>query len=32
MEDRWYTVIRFGGEDDWAAIVKKYPSVFGSGK
>jgi len=32
MEDRGYTVIRFGAEDDWAAIVKKYPSVFGGGK
>jgi hypothetical protein len=32
MEDRGYVVIRFGAEDDWTAIVKKYPSVFGGGK
>jgi ATP-dependent helicase YprA (DUF1998 family)/very-short-patch-repair endonuclease len=32
MEDRGYLVIRFSSEDDWWAIVKRYPSVFGSGK
>jgi hypothetical protein len=32
MEDRGYVVIRFGVEDDWGAIVKKYPNIFGSGK
>jgi ATP-dependent helicase YprA (DUF1998 family) len=32
MEDRGYVVIRFSSNDDWAAIVKKYPTVFGGGK
>lgn len=32
MEDRGYVVIRFGANDDWAAIVKKYPTIFGGGK
>lgn len=32
MEDRGYVVIRFGANDDWAAIVKKYPAIFGGGK
>jgi hypothetical protein len=31
MEDLGYVVIRFGHEDDWAAIVARYPYVFGSG-
>jgi len=29
MQDLGYTVIRFGHEDDWQAIVRRYPSVFG---
>ena len=29
MEDHGYMVVRFGNHDDWAAIVRKYPSVFG---
>ena len=29
MEDRGYTVIRFGHQDDWATLVRRYPSVFG---
>ena len=29
MEDHGYMVIRFGHHDDWAAIVRRYPSVFG---
>jgi ATP-dependent helicase YprA (DUF1998 family) len=32
MEDRGYVVIRFGVEDDWGVIVKKYPNIFGSGR
>ncbi len=32
MEDRGYVVIRFGANDDWAAIVKKYPTIFGGRK
>ena len=32
MDDRGYVVIRFGQKDDWTAIVKKYPNIFGSGK
>lgn len=30
MEDYGYTVIRFGYQDDWDAIIARYPSVFGS--
>jgi len=29
MENHGYMVIRFGHHDDWAAIVRRYPSVFG---
>jgi hypothetical protein len=29
MEDRGYLVIRFSHRDDWAAIVARFPSVFG---
>ncbi|MGQ9590598.1 MAG: DEAD/DEAH box helicase, partial [Planctomycetota bacterium] len=29
MEDRGYTVIRFGAKDDWSAIIERYPSIFG---
>ena len=29
MEDHGYMVIRFGHHDDWAAIIRRYPSVFG---
>lgn len=32
MEDRGYVVIRFGANDDWAAIVRRYPTIFGGGK
>jgi very-short-patch-repair endonuclease len=31
MENLGYIVIRFGHKDDWEAIVRKYPSVFGTG-
>ena len=30
MEDQGYTVIRFGVLEDWDAIVKRYPAIFGS--
>lgn len=29
MQDRGFTVIRFGHDDDWEALVARYPSVFG---
>ncbi|MBL8150121.1 MAG: DEAD/DEAH box helicase [Blastocatellia bacterium] len=29
MEDSGYMVLRFGLEDDWQAIINKYPSIFG---
>jgi len=29
MEDRGYTVIRFGLEDDWDKIVAQFSYVFG---
>ena len=29
MEDKGFTVIRFGHQDDWQAHVRRYPSVFG---
>jgi ATP-dependent helicase YprA (DUF1998 family) len=29
MEDLGFVVLRFGAEDDWAALIRKYPSVFG---
>lgn len=31
LEDFGYTVLRFGYREDWAEILKKYPSVFGEG-
>lgn len=30
LEDLGFTVIRFGHRDDWAAIVARHPSIFGS--
>ena len=30
MEDYGYTVVRFPHDDDWMAIVERYPHVFGS--
>lgn len=32
MDDRGYVVIRFGHKEDWGAIVRKYPNIFGDGK
>ena len=32
MEDRGFTVIRFGLEDDWDKIIAQFPYVFGRGK
>jgi very-short-patch-repair endonuclease len=32
LEDLSFTVIRFGHEDDWAAILARYPSIFGGGR
>jgi very-short-patch-repair endonuclease len=29
LEDTGYTVLRFGLEDDWLVIFKKYPDIFG---
>ena len=29
MEDRGYTVIRFGHEENWESIIAKYPNIFG---
>ena len=29
MEDRGYTVIRFGHRDNWETIIAKYPNIFG---
>ncbi len=29
VEDCGWSVIRFGTEDDWEAILRQYPSVFG---
>ena len=31
LEDFGYTVLRFGYQDDWADILRKYTSVFGEG-
>jgi ATP-dependent helicase YprA (DUF1998 family)/very-short-patch-repair endonuclease len=31
LEDFGYTVLRFGYRDDWAAILKQYPGIFGEG-
>ncbi len=30
MEDAGYTVIRFGYQDDWDPLVRKYPYLFGT--
>ncbi|MFQ5744573.1 MAG: DUF559 domain-containing protein, partial [Acidobacteriota bacterium] len=30
LENAGFTVLRFGARDDWAALVGKYASVFGS--
>jgi very-short-patch-repair endonuclease len=30
MEDTGYSVIRFGANDDWDAIIRRTPSVFGT--
>lgn len=30
VEDCGWSVIRFGAKDDWEAIVRRFPSVFGS--
>lgn len=29
MEDAGYQVIRFGSDEDWDAIIKRYPYLFG---
>ena len=29
MEDKGYTVVRFGFEDDWASIIQRFPNIFG---
>ncbi|MBO0799994.1 MAG: DUF1998 domain-containing protein, partial [Blastocatellia bacterium] len=29
LEDHGYTVIRFGHDSDWGAILGRYPSIFG---
>lgn len=29
MEDAGYTVIRFHHQDDWAAVIARYPHIFG---
>ena len=29
MEDLGYRVIRFSHRDDWEAIIRRYPAVFG---
>jgi very-short-patch-repair endonuclease len=29
MADLGYTVIRFSHQDDWPALIRRYPSVFG---
>ncbi len=31
MEDLGYTVIRFGVQDDWDALLQRNPSLFGQG-
>jgi very-short-patch-repair endonuclease len=30
LEDRGYTIIRFGHDADWDAVISQYPSVFGA--
>ena len=29
LEDAGYSILRFGTEDDWGAIIDRYPSIFG---
>ena len=29
MSDYGYTVVRFHHQDDWMAIIDRFPSVFG---
>lgn len=31
MEDPGYTVLRFRHDEEWEPLLKKYPSVFGTG-
>jgi hypothetical protein len=31
MEDLGYIVLRFRHDEEWEALLKKYPSVFGTG-
>ena len=31
MEDHGWTVIRFGGDDDWQDIIDRHPNIFGGG-
>lgn len=30
LEDHGYMVVRFGHQDDWQKIIRKYPNVFGT--
>ena len=30
MEDAGYSVLRFGTDQDWKAIIQRYPSIFGA--
>jgi superfamily II DNA/RNA helicase/very-short-patch-repair endonuclease len=32
LRDLGWSVIRFRYDDDWAAVVRRYPSVFGEGR
>lgn len=29
LRDLGYTVVRFGADEDWGDILRRYPSVFG---
>lgn len=31
MEDLGYIVLRFRHDEEWEALIKTYPSVFGTG-
>jgi len=31
MEDKGWTVIRFGGDDNWQDIIARHPNIFGGG-
>ncbi len=31
LEDEGYLVLRFGVQDDWAALLTRYPHIFGGG-